>query len=67
MRSGFTSSRKKRKYLTPNHTENVEDVFEPAQKTRSTRHPTKVMHMGIVAPPDPEMLFDGEIMMNRDK
>ena len=51
--------------MPPHPTENVDDVFEPARKTRSRRFPTKCMYMGIVAPPDPEMLFDGKIMMKR--
>ena len=51
--------------MPPHPTEDLEDVFEHARKIRSRRYPTKVMYMGIVAPPDPEMLFDGKIMMKR--
>ena len=59
------TKRKKRKYLPPHPTEDPDDVFEPARKIRSRRYPTKVMFMGIVAPPNEEMLFDGKIMMKR--
>jgi hypothetical protein len=51
--------------LPPHPTENLEEIFEPARKIRSRRFPTKVMYMGIVAPPDLDMLFDGKIMMKR--
>jgi hypothetical protein len=59
------TNRKKNKYLPAAPFENLSDVFVPARKVRSKRHVTKVMFMGIVAPPDYLHDFDGKIMMKR--
>lgn len=42
-----------------------DDVHVAQPKERSRRFPTKVMYMGIVAPPVPEHDFDGKIMIKR--
>ena len=59
------TNRKKRKYLPAATFENLSDVIAPARKIRSRRHVTKVMFMGIIAPPDLQHDFDGKIMLKR--
>jgi hypothetical protein len=45
------TKRKKNKYLPPALFEKLSEVFIPSRKIRSRRFVTKVMFMGIVAPP----------------
>jgi hypothetical protein len=59
------TSRKKTKNLPPAPGENFDEVFIVARKVRSRRFVTKVMFMGVVAPPHPEHDFDGKIFLKR--
>ena len=59
------TNRKKTKYLPGAKFEKLSDVIQPARKIRSRRYVTKVMFMGIVAPPSFEHNFDGKIMLKR--
>ena len=61
----ITSRRKKLKYLPPGPGETEEDARIIAPKMRSRRFPTKVMYLGVVAPPNTEKNFDGKIFLKR--
>ena len=62
----YTSSRRKKMKISPAAPfEDPDEVAVTFPKVRSRRFPTKVMYMGIIAPPSLQHNFDGKIMMKR--
>ena len=62
----WTASRRKVLKILPKASfETEEEAFVPQPKLRSRRHATKVMFMGIVAPPVETCGFDGKILIKR--
>ena len=60
-----TTRRRRYKILPPGPGETLQDAFVRMPKCPSRRFPTKVMFLGVVAPPDEANNFDGKIHLRR--